>query len=130
MIEFGKKDNELIDSSIFLEKSEENDVGIKYIIKIKKQEKVEFYEIMFEDYIIHRTMDESFYLWDNHEIRKGYAFLIFERSRLLDDLSNIVNLPMIVDFMKKDYKHYGIYCENHTIDIISFSEPKINLLNL
>ena len=128
MIEFGK-DNGLIDSSIFLEKSEENDVCIKYIVEIKKQEKVEFYEIIFEDYIIHRTIDESFYLWDDCEIRKGYGFLIFEKSKLLDDLSNTVNLP-IVNLRERDYKQYGIYCENHAIDIISFSEPKINLLSI
>ena len=54
MIEFGK-DTGLIDSSIFLEKSEENDVCIKYIVEIKKQGKIEFYEIIFEDYIMHRT---------------------------------------------------------------------------
>lgn len=128
MIEFGK-DNGLIDSSIFLEKSEENDVCIKYIVEIKKQGKIEFYEIIFEDYIMHRTIDESFYLWDAHEIRKGYGFLIFEKSRLLDDLSNTLNLP-IVNLRGRDYKHYGIYCENHTIDVISFSKPKVDLLDI
>ena len=60
MIEFGK-DNGLIDSSIFLEKSEENDVCIKYIVEIKKQGKIEFYEIICEDYLMRRTLGVCFY---------------------------------------------------------------------
>jgi len=40
----------------------------------------------------------------------------------------MIDLP-VVESRKEMYKHYGIYCLDHIIDIISFSEPKIILLD-
>ena len=83
------------------------------------------YEIVFEDYVIYQNRNESYTVWDNYEIRRGHYLVIFEKSRLLDYYENV-----LFDFddeeTKRDKrKHYGIYTENHILDVISNSEPKI-----
>ena len=83
------------------------------------------YEIVFEDYVIYQNRNESYTVWDDYEIRRGHYLVIFEKSRLLDYYENV-----LFDFddeeTKRDKrKHYGIYTENHILDVISNSEPKI-----
>lgn len=128
MIKFGE-DNEIKNRYSCLIKSEENEDEIKYIVEVKAKEKSDFYEITlgYGDYILHQTRNESFCTWDKYEIREGNTFLIFEKSRLLDSLVYMVDIP-IVNSRKKEYKHYGIYCLDHIIDIIAFNEPKIKLI--
>ena len=83
------------------------------------------YEIVFEDYVIYQNRNESYTVWDDYEIRKGKYLIIFEKSRLLDYYEDV-----LFDFddeeTKRDKrKHYGIYMENHILDVISNSEPLI-----
>ncbi len=90
----------------------------------------EVYEIIFQSYILHQTRNESLCSWDEYELRNGRYFILFERSRLLD------MLPMITDCQRGldgtaypgEWKHYGIYCQNHIIDVISHNEPVIRKL--
>lgn len=85
----------------------------------------EMYEIIFDNYIIHQTRNESFCSWDDYEIREGKNFIEFTRSRLLDFF------PLITDyFYEEKAKHYGIYCLNHIIDIISWREPIIKKIKV
>ena len=88
------------------------------------------YEITFEDYILHQTRNESYTSYDKYEIRKGNPLLIFEKSRLLDFLSQITDCTSYPDgtFYPEKWIHYGIYCEDHIIDVISCSKPKIRKL--
>lgn len=88
------------------------------------------YEIVFEDYVIYQNRNESYTVWDDYEIRKGNYLIIFEKSRLLDYYEDV-----LFDFddeeTKRDKrKHYGIYTENHILDVISNSEPRIRKLQL
>lgn len=83
------------------------------------------YEIDFEDYVIYQNRNESYTVWDDYEVRKGKYLIIFEKSRLLDYYEDV-----LFDFddeeTKRDKrKHYGIYMENHILDVISNSEPQI-----
>lgn len=83
------------------------------------------FEIVFEDYVIYQNRNESYTVWDDYEIRKGNYLIVFERSRLLDYYEDV-----LFDFddektRREDRKHYGIYTENHILDIISNSVPRI-----
>lgn len=82
------------------------------------------YQILFERYIIYQCRNESYTSYDEGEIRKGNFLIIFERSRLLDYYKDV-----IFDFdrekTKSTRKHYGIYTENHIIDVISNIPPII-----
>ena len=87
----------------------------------------EVYEITFEDYIMHQTRNESYTSYDGHEIRKGNLLIIFEKSRLLDFLPQLTDCTSYPDgtFYPEKWTHYGIYCVDHMIDVISCSKPKI-----
>ncbi len=79
------------------------------------------YEIIFDRYILYQVRNES-YVWgrDPYEIGKGGHFVLFERSRLLEFLPQVT----CCDFVPS-WKHYGISCENHVVDVISPCEPII-----
>ena len=83
------------------------------------------YEIIFENYVFHMTRNESYTSLDNYEIKQGDYFILFEQSRLLDYLPHIVDTEFVKFHHPDGYKHYGIYCQNHIIDVISAIEPKI-----
>ncbi|MBE6875599.1 MAG: hypothetical protein E7496_02565 [Ruminococcus sp.] len=89
------------------------------------------YEILFEGYILYQTRNESYTSWDNYEIRNGTYFIIFEKSRLLDALPLLTDCQVLSDGTPYpgNWKHYGIYCQNHIIDVISCYEPKIKKIN-
>lgn len=83
------------------------------------------YEIIFEDYVLHMTRNESFTTWDDYEIRHGKYLIMFERSRLLDSMSVFVECELLKAVCNNAGKHYGIYCQNHLVDIIATNEPII-----
>ena len=90
----------------------------------------EVYEITFEGYILHQTRNESYCLWDDYEVREGKYFIEFARSRLLTVLPQMIDSDLMdVLTSPNKVKHYGIYCENHIIDIISCYAPTIIKLN-
>lgn len=86
------------------------------------------YEIIFSEYIMHQTRDESFCCWDDYEIWHGNFFIIFEKSRLLDYMDNAINKAIAESYWPEGWKHYGICCQNHIIDVISPSEPQIKVI--
>ena len=85
------------------------------------------YEITFEDYIMHQTRNESYTSYDEQEIRKGNPLIIFEKSRLLDFLPQLTDCTSYPDgtFYPEKWTHYGTYCVDHIIDVVSCSKPKI-----
>lgn len=53
--------------------------------------------------------------------------IIFERSKLLEYLSTATDACQLDDgsFYPDKWIHYGVYTQNHIIDIISQEEPKV-----
>ncbi len=155
MIEFGVESG--IEQMPFLIKSTEGqDNDISFVIampvtgeKGQSQEKTEIpaldkilsactplypdendtYEIIFENYILHMTSNESFSFGNPDDVRSGDYFVIFEKSKLLDHLTDFAELGIIEARYGKDYKHYGIFCQNHTIDIITATKPIVRRNN-
>lgn len=83
-----------------------------------------FYKIIFEDYMLHLTRNESYTAWDEYDIRKGLHFIIFERSRLLDMLDTLI-LHTVDHSWPGIGRHFGIYTFEHIIDVISANDPII-----
>jgi hypothetical protein len=79
-------------------------------------------QVDFETYIGYSVLNESFTNLDDYEEFEGKAFRIYSKSRYLDYIN-------VSTFASNDYpgpyKHYGIACLNHIIDIISTEEPII-----
>lgn len=84
----------------------------------------EVYKIIFEQYMMHLTRNESYTFWDKYEVYSGDYFVIFKKSRLLDILDK-----MIIHTDDCSYPgigiHYGIFACDHIIDVITANEPKI-----
>ena len=83
------------------------------------------YEIVFENYIFHITRNESYALQDSCENAKGKYLIVFDTSRLLDCLPQLVEQSILEAYFPNGWKHYGIYCQNHIIDVIAAEEPRI-----
>lgn len=85
------------------------------------------YEIHFENYIVYQNRNESWATYFPEEIRCGTFLITFEKSRLLDSLCEIT------DVIRSDngtwypgmWKHYGIYTQNHVIDVVSHCPPVV-----
>lgn len=79
-------------------------------------------QVNFNSYIAYSIRNEFFTSWDDYEEFGGKTFRIYKKSRYLDFISNGI-------FASKDfarpYKHYGICCIDHVVDIISTSEPVV-----
>lgn len=88
----------------------------------------QIYEIRFTDYVIYQCRNESYTCWDDSEVRKGKYLIIFEKSKLLDYYKSVL-FDWDNDDTKSQRKHYGIYTENHIIDVISNTSPTITKIN-
>lgn len=86
------------------------------------------YEIRFESYIIYQCRNESYTYWQEDEVRKGNYLIIFKKSNFLDYYEKVI-FDFDSDDWKINRKHYGIYTENHIIDVISNKPPIITKLN-
>ena len=86
------------------------------------------YKIHFKDYVIYQCRNESYTCWDDSEVRKGKYLIIFEKSNLLDYYESVL-FDWDDDDTKSKRKHYGIYTENHIIDVISNTSPIITKIN-
>jgi hypothetical protein len=79
-------------------------------------------QLDFECYIAYSVRNESYTALDDYEKFKGKIFRIYDKSRYLDFIK-------VGTFATDDYpgpfKHYGIICLNHIVDIVSTSEPII-----
>ena len=155
MIAFGKTTHKISTAPFLIKTEEQADNEIKFIIALPAYDETDtereltgdsrlddllekavpiredhnnLYEIVFENYVFHMTRNESYTCWDDHEIRQGDYFILFDRSRLLDYLSHIVEIEIVNAHHPEGYKHYGIYCQNHIVDIVSAIEPKIKKL--
>lgn len=86
------------------------------------------YELCFRDYIVYQIRNESYCGYDKEEVRHGRYLILFESSKLLDRLGDIV--PYTCQFEDGTYfpgkwVHYGIYTWQHIIDVISHNPPVI-----
>lgn len=79
-------------------------------------------QVDFHSYIAYSIRNEFFTSWDDYEEFDGKTFRIYKKSRYLDFISNGIFASK--DF-PKPYKHYGICCIDHVVDIISTSEPVV-----
>ena len=90
----------------------------------------EIYEITFTAYITYQVRNESYSSYDENEIRSGKWLILFEKSKFLDYFQNVTDCCQFEDnsFYPGEWKHYGVYSENHIIDIISHKKPIIKKL--
>ena len=86
------------------------------------------YEIRFDRYIIYQVRNESFCSFDPDEFRVGKFLIVFEKSKLLEDLTSVTDVCKFEDgtYYPGKWKHYGIYTQNHIIDVVSHIPPAVS----
>lgn len=83
------------------------------------------YQVLFPWYIAYAVTNEAFSIVDDAEVRTGRLFSIYTKSHFL-------NFVQASTLATEDYPgpftHYQVNCLNHTIDVVSTSEPEIKVL--
>jgi len=83
------------------------------------------YRIRFEHYIIYQGRNESYaYNDDRCHTTKGKGLILFERSKLLEYVSDAIDVYTAMHMEGENkLRHYGIYTLNNIIDVVTFFEP-------
>ena len=78
------------------------------------------FELHWPSYIAYSVRDESYCSFDEYEQFDGGLFKRYTRSRYLDFVASAT-------FADASYPgpfvHYGIFCQNHVIDVVSMESP-------
>ena len=102
----------------------DKDFGNSYSVDVDNETPV--IQIEFESYIGYSVLNESFTSWDDYQVFTGEAFRIYSKSRYLDFIS-------VGTFASEDYpgpfKHYGIVCYDHIIDVVACNSPLVKEVN-
>lgn len=129
------------DNSIFLEikKSTTSDVvqnimvgkiGLNEKRRIEVDKKSEYFTIQFDGYVSYHVIEEGFINFqDNKDEYKAGEFSVFRVYSKSSYLDFILKETIANDIFPDEMKHYGLYCMNHVVHIISLTEPKIELID-
>lgn len=85
------------------------------------------FDLIFEDYIIYQVRNESYGSFDESAEGTGTYLIRFEKSSFLDYLSVATDACRLEDgsVYPAPWRHYGIYTQNHIVDVIAHVEPKV-----
>ena len=83
------------------------------------------YEIQFDQYIAYAVLNESFTVWDDEEKFEGTLFRTYSQSKFL---AYVRAGTIASDDHPGPFKHYGVVCLNHIIEVASPRAPKITML--
>ena len=88
------------------------------------------YKIHFKNYILYQGRNESYASNDDGEIRAGTGLILFEKSKLLEYLSEFIYVDLATHIYEGvKLRHYGVYTLNNITDIVTFCEPIIEKVN-
>lgn len=98
-------------------------VGCKRIVPDRSQK----FDIVFENYIMYQVRNESYSSIDPSSESAGTYLRIFDKSPFLNYLSFATDVCQLKDgsFYPGPWKQYGIFTQNHIVDVISTEEPKV-----
>lgn len=84
------------------------------------------FEVVWPSYVAYSVRNESYCVADPYERFTRTRFVLYERSRYLDFISvAAVDLSHIVG----TYRHWGIFCLNHIVDVVSTQDPAITIIS-
>ncbi len=95
--------------------------------KNKDIEHLPMIQLDFDSYVSYSVIDECFDRIDKSERSKGKIFRIYTKSNYLDFIKLATNERDDI-CPSENYVHYQFPCLNHTIDVISWQEPKITVI--
>ncbi|MBD8530577.1 MULTISPECIES: hypothetical protein [unclassified Massilia] len=84
----------------------------------------QIFELYWPSYVAYSVRNESFCLVDAYEEFDGRLFVRYARSRYLDFL---VKATFADASYPGPFVHYGIFCLNHIIDVVSLDAPVVRV---
>ncbi|HWO74627.1 MAG TPA: hypothetical protein VNM69_01775 [Bacillus sp. (in: firmicutes)] len=80
-------------------------------------------KVDFSTYISYSVLNETYFPFNNYDVFEGSCFKIAKQSRYFEYILSQTMAHHI--HPNKQHVHYGIYCLNHIIDVISYEEPLV-----
>ncbi len=101
------------------------DGTLEGVRRIEHGEECRVFELYWASYIAYSVLNESFVKREDNAEFEGRLFRCYSRSAYLDylRLTSTAN-----EQWPGPFKHYGLGCSDHIVDIASLSEPEIKLL--
>ncbi len=128
---FEPRDNSLVlevKDSVTSEIKEDLLVGDKIISGLRRvsinQNGVNF-KIHFKSYVAYHVMNESFINFNKDEEYEGGKFSKFCKFSKSNYLDFILKETYANEMFPGELKHFGLYCSNHVVHIVSTVEPEI-----
>lgn len=82
------------------------------------------FELTWASYIAYSVRNESFVSADKSEVFTGRLLVEYSKSKYLD----FVEAATFADAtFPGPFKHYGIHCLNHIVDVVSLVPPEIQI---
>jgi hypothetical protein len=78
------------------------------------------FELNWVDYVAYSVRNESYVMKDDYEVFEGHNFVKYTKSRYLDFVEKAT---FAGDRYHGLMTHWGIFCLNHIVDVVSSSEP-------
>jgi hypothetical protein len=82
------------------------------------------FELFWPSYVGYSVRNESFTVRDQAEQFEGTVFRLYSKSRYLDF---IAQATIASDDYPGPFKHWGIICLNHIIDIVAAHDPIVQI---
>jgi hypothetical protein len=76
--------------------------------------------VEWSDYVAYSVRNESYVTSDDYEVFDGRNFVKYTKSRYLDFVGQAT---FASDSYPGPMTHWGVFCLNHIVDVISCSEP-------
>jgi hypothetical protein len=84
------------------------------------------FELVWDSYIAYSIRNESFVMMDKAEVvESGRLMCVYSKSHFLDYVSKST---FATNEHPGEFKHFGINCLNHIVDVVSVLEPEIRQL--
>lgn len=82
------------------------------------------FTLQWPSYVAYSVRNESYTTVDNYEIFEGRNFVKYSKSRYLDFVRDATFAD---DGFPGPMTHWGIFCLNHIIDVVSCHQPDVSI---
>ena len=80
------------------------------------------FELSWDTYVAYSVRNECYTGTDDYEVYEGRLLVVFRKSRYLDFIGQAT---FANDLHPAVLQHWGVFCLNHTIDVVSVGAPQI-----
>lgn len=104
--------------------SEALDLNLPLVSPIEHVTGCKIFTFQWPSYVAYSVRNESYTTMDNYEIFEGRNFVKYSQSRYLDFVRDATFAD---DSFPGPMTHWGIFCLNHIIDVVSCHQPEVSI---